>query len=82
MVFWRLFENVIAEAGDIDDAISRILQEKDDEGRLPIHVACLNKVSADVVRFLASKNPKAFAPKTIMDRICFILPFAIMHQLV
>jgi len=50
--------NVIAEAGDIGDGIYRIVQEKDDEERLPVHVACLNKVSADVVRFLASKTSR------------------------
>jgi hypothetical protein len=46
-----------------DEKLGQMLEEKDDEGRLPIHVACLNKVSAEVIRFLTTKSHASLRAK-------------------
>jgi hypothetical protein len=75
--------NVIAEAGDIGDGIYRIVQEIDDEERLvPVHVACLNKVSADVQMYCVSWPPTPPPPtirtKDNMDGVSYLSHYDII----
>jgi hypothetical protein len=46
-----------------EDQIHLILEEKDDEGRLPVHIACLNRAKVDVVRLLVSQSPASLHTK-------------------
>jgi hypothetical protein len=46
-----------------EDQIHLILEEKDDEGRLPVHIACLNRANVDVVRLLVSQSPASLHTK-------------------
>ena len=46
-----------------EDQIPLILEEKDDEGRLPVHIACLNRAKVDVVRLLVSQSPASLRTK-------------------